>query len=96
MMSRRPPGKVEARVVGALLWIQNAMIAAILVMLFLAIHGCAGGPIRRALDSELGVLCYYTNTAMSCIPVQVKKRGHRTDEASHKSAGLPASSGGAE
>lgn len=59
--------------------------------------GCAeSGPIRRALDSELGVLCYYTNTAMSCIPVQVKKRGQKTDEASHKTAGLPASAGGAE
>lgn len=44
--------------------------------------GCAGGPIRRSLDSELGVLCYYTNTAMSCIPVQIKKRGHKTDKAS--------------
>ena len=59
--------------------------------------GCAeSGPIRRALDSEVGVMCYYTRSAMSCIPVQVKKGGHRTDEASHKSTGLPASAGGAE
>lgn len=63
-------------------WPARLLLLGFLVGLCLILSGgCATGPIRRALDSELGVLCYYTNTAMSCVPVQVKRRGHKTDEA---------------
>ena len=94
MTHRDPAYQQEERIVFGLPGLL-VLIGFLLGMILFAM-GCAGGPIRRALDSELGVLCYYTNTAMSCIPVQVKKRGQKTDEASHKSAGLPASAGGAE
>lgn len=55
-------------------------IAAALCLLF---TNCSTpGPIRRTLDRELGVLCYHTATAMSCLPVQIKPGGHPTFEAS--------------
>ena len=64
-------------------WPERLILLGFLIGLcVVAATGCAAGPIRRALDKELGVLCYYTNTAMSCIPVNMKDRTPKSDTAS--------------
>jgi hypothetical protein len=94
MKHRDPAYEQEERIVFGLPGL--LVLIGFLLGVILFATGCASGPIRRALDSELGVLCYYTNTAMSCIPVQIKKRGQKTDKAKVDPAGQPASAGGAE
>jgi hypothetical protein len=70
-------------------WGSKLALWAIAALLCLLFASCAAGPIHRALDKEIGVICYYTATAMSCLPVRVKKRGHQTDEASTQNGNDP-------
>ena len=62
-------------------WVGRFVLWFLVAALCLLCSACVGGPIKRTIDKEVGVICYYTATAMSCLPIQILKRGHKTDEA---------------